>query len=254
MNDMLLPVFSRFAACFVIASLAVSASYAEANENEKDKVLVIKGDADDESHAFIAKALAPTRRDAMFDVTVAEADYLAREPLGEFSTIFLNDVAHLTDGQSEALNAAIEAGTGACLLIGPQAEIEHYNEVLHAGGKGFFPLRLGKPQEMPEGKSGIVAAKHPVLKVFEGDAKAMLDIVLVNRCHVPAADWKPEDVKGVNVIARSAAGQPVALSKSHGDGNVVVFLFVPDRRWANWHFYPAWVVMMHELQTFMTEY
>ena len=163
-------------------------------------------------------------------------------------------VAKLSDAQYNALNKAVQGGAGVCFLLGPRAEVDHYNEVLHADGDGLFPLPLGKPQAMPEEKSGIVAAKHPVLNVFQDDGKAMLDIVLVNRCHVPAADWKPESVKGLNVIARSAAGQPIAASKSHGNGNVVVFLFVPDRTWANWHFYPAWVVMMHELQTFMTEY
>mgnify|MGYP002623223410 CR=1 FL=1 len=238
----------------IAAVLALVASYAHAAEEERAQILVIKGNTEDDSHAFITKALAPRRRSAMFEVTVAEVDYLAKEPLDGFATIFLNDVAKLSDDEHQALDKAVKAGAGACFLLGPRAEVDHFNKVLYADGEGPFPLPLGKPQTMPEGKSGIVAAKHPVLNVFEGDGKAMLDIVLVNRCHVPADGWQPESVKGLNVIARSAAGQPIAVSKSHGDGNVVVFLFVPDRRWANWHFYPAWVVMMHELQTFMTEY
>ena len=235
--------------CFVLLACCI-----QAEENSKPKILVIKADAEDESYAFITKALVPSRRNATFEATVAEVGYLGKEPLEGFATIFLNDVAELSDAQYEALNDAAKAGAGVCFLLGPNANVKHYNKVLHAEGAGLFPLPLGTPRKMPEGKCGIVAARHPVLNVFAGDAQAMLDVVLVNRCHMPAADWKWDKVKGLNVIARSAAGQPIAVSKSHGNGNVVVFLFVPDRTWANWHFYPAWVVMMHELQTFMTEY
>ena len=244
------PIAQILASAFILLVTCV----VQGGEEAKPKILVIKSHADDESYAVITKALVPSRRGAMFEATIAEVDYVAKNPLDGFATIFINDVAEFTEAQHKALSEAVSGGAGVCFLLGPQAKMDHYNRVLYADGKGLFPMPLGKPADMPEGKSGIVAAKHPVLNVFAEDAQAMLDIVLVNRCHTPATGWNPKDVKGLNVIARSAAGQPVAISKSHGNGNVVVFLFVPDRTWANWHFYPAWVVMMHELQTFMTEY
>ena len=245
---------SKCALSLCLVAILSADSFAADEEESKPKILIIKSGAEDESHAFIKLALAPSRRESRFDITVADADYLAQQPLGDFATIFLNDVAELTDGQRQALEKAVTGGAGLCLFLGPKAKVDHYSEKLYAGGKGLLPLPLGKPLDIPEGKTGIVAAKHPALAAFDGEGQAMLNIVLVSKSHTPATDWKPEDVKGLHVIANSAAGHPLAVSKPHGDGNVVVFLFVPDRTWANWHFYPAWVIMMHELQAFMTEY
>ena len=238
----------------VPAAIVLACAASLAADEAKPKILIIKADAEDESHSFIARALVPSRRGGDYDVTVADAEYLATQPLAGFATIFLNDVKQLTDEQHAALKKTTSAGAGLCFLLGEKVDIEHYNKKLYAEGKGLLPLPLGKPTEMPQGRAGISAAKHPVLKVFEGDAEAMLDIVLVNKCHTPADGWNAEDVKSISVIAKSKSGNPIALSKPHGDGNTVVFMFPPDRRWANWHFYPAWVVMMHELQSFMTEY
>ena len=249
-----LHTFIRKFVPLLIAALGCALQFAHADEQTKAKVLIVTNDAEDETHAFIQKALVPNRRDARFEVTVAQADYLAKKPLDGFATIFLNDVARLNEAQQKALQTAVKQGAGLCFFLGPNADVEYYSRVLHAEGKGLFPLPLGKPTQLPEGESGIVAAKHPLLNVFEGDGKAMLDIVLVSRCQSPADSWNAEKAKSLSVIARSKSGNPIAVSKPHGDGNVVAFMFVPNRRWANWHFYPAWVVMMHELQTFLTEY
>lgn len=240
--------------CAVAASLRARADAEEAHEDARPKILIVTNDAEDQSHMFIEKALAPSKRGARFDVKVVQPEFLAKESLDGFATIFLDDVAKLSGEQLKALQKRVDAGAGLCFFVGPNADVAFYNKTLYAGGKGLFPLPLGKPANMPEGKTSIVAEKHPVLNVFAGDAKALLDIVLVTRCHTPAADWKPENDKALSVIARSASGNPIALSRPRGKGNVVVFLFVPDRRWANWHFYPAWVIMLQELQTFMTEY
>jgi len=239
--------------CVALWTAAGFAQRAEADEAEGPQILIVTNDAEDQSHAFIKLALAPKKQPAAFAITVARPAYLAAQPLDDFATIFLNDVAELTDRQHKALQQAVHGGAGLCFFLGDNAQVEHYNDVLYNKGEGIFPLPLGKPAVAPKGKAGIVAAEHPVLDAFEDGGQAMLDIVLVFRSHRPAEGWKADDEEALSVIARSAAGNPIAVSKPQGKGRVAALLFIPDRRWANWHFYPAWVVMLHELQTFLTE-
>ncbi len=228
--------------------------------SQVNNVLIIDGDPSGEEGGYLVDALAADPSVTGFAPRIETPDYLRRRPLDEFQSIFMLNVSQLPPDALEPLQTYVVGGGGLAWFLGDAVNPDFYNDKLYKGGKGIFPVRLGKsPVELPaaEGSSPVPDLKfsnHPMVRVFQGQENPYIDATRVYKYFPVAEDWQRDDQQredGVTTIATLRNRQPLLFVHKYGGGNVVTCLTTCGTSWNNWSLYASYVVMQLELQKFI---
>ncbi|MEE9603186.1 MAG: hypothetical protein V3V75_07770, partial [Thermoguttaceae bacterium] len=181
---------------------------------------------------------------------------LGLNPLDEFQTIILLNVDHLDRTAVEMLESYISSGGGVGIFLGPRSRSNFINEELYRDGKGFFPVPLAGPEELPVDRLQKVAdlevGNHPIFRIFHGKRNNYISTVNIEHYFAVRNDWHPSPASTVKVIANLRNGAPLALENTFGRGRVVTFLTTLGPAWNNWgRNNPSFVVAMLDMQTFL---
>lgn len=186
--------------------------------------------------------------------------------LSNVDCVFLCDVPTFTPSQVARLDAVLKRGGGVVFGLGSRAaaNIDHYNRVLYADGKGLLPGKLGEvvttnsvddpgfrlvgddaafrqPPLAAEfqdanGRAGLTAVpfnKYVRLELPNGRGRRILSFA-------PANAEKPDDRKP----------DPAVVEWTRHRGRVIVYTSTFNRDWNDWPILPTYPVFVGELLRF----
>jgi hypothetical protein len=198
------------------------------------KVLVVDGAPSpvryrDEAY-FVESALAspasPVRP------TLVDAEAFPSQDLSRFDVVFLLNVRN-PGTKSADLARFVDGGGGLFVALGDQVDPEDYAKQL----AGLLPAALHVVKTAPEGRParfGEVDTTHPVLSVFQGEAREGLLGVRTTRWVLAKPAGAARGDRGVRVVASFDDGSPALLEARRGKGRVLLFTSTADRDWTDW--------------------
>ncbi len=253
---------------------------------EKRRVLIVDGDFGQGREVigadFLKLALVP--EDTGFEPLVQSPDFLRKNPLDPFTTIYMVNVGPLERDAVKPLEEYVAEGGGLVWFLGSQLDSAFYTDTLYGvdqvGEKpGLFPVPLKPGRRELQHLAGaqtppdVKFTKHPIFAgLFEGDAYILAPFVnvweyvavdqsrkLVDENGEPALDgdgrpvvWQKDDNQrrdGVTTIATLRNGEPFAFEHGFGEGRIVTFLTTAGPEWNNWtKMPPSYVPTIAETQ------
>ncbi len=220
-------------------------------------VLLVDGDPDAHDAHFLSTALAPGGpvRTGL-SPRIEAPRFLSLHPLDAYRAIYLLNFDRLDRAAIVALEAYLNAGGGVGLFLGERCQSRFINDELYRGGRGFFPLPLGRPADLAVDRlqqaPDLNVADHPIFRIFAGQRNSFLATVTVERYFSVPKPWKPNPDSTTRVIAQLRNGAPLAVERRFGQGRVVAFLTTAAPIWNNWaRNNPSFVIAMQEMQAYL---
>jgi hypothetical protein len=197
-------------------------------------------------------------------VDTISANDLTSVDYDAYDVVALMDVASMavtvsTDGERispalEALEAYVAGGGGLVIYTGERLDLDFYNSLMFRNGHGLSPYRIGPPEGNPnrwdayvrlDGES--IDPTHPVMWVFQGPRRALTNLVRFF-AYTPAEEIDLGEAVGTGeggnaypigpprVLARftDANHSPALVTRSFGDGQVLMIYTTAGRRWTDW--------------------
>ena len=207
-------------------------------------VLIIASDVNGDNAFIVSSALADVATTG--NATLVESvDFLRRNPLSRFRSVFLLNVPDLPPDALAPLKRFVRDGGGLVWFVGDAVKPAFYTEVLHENGGGLFPVPLElAPRDLPHDDSAgapldlIVKEDHPIFEATVASVRSLLADVRVDKW-IPVTDAWPRDDNerrdGVTTIATLRGREPLVLEHQYGRGHVVTFLTSAGPEWTNWH-------------------
>lgn len=225
--------------------------YAVVDVVGESPVLIVDDDPRAVAGRFLQLALAPGGRSRTgLAPRVEPSTFLASHPLEEFSAIYLASLQRLDAAQRDALTAYLAAGGGVGLFVGPDTDAQAATHDLFRGGQGWLPLPLAEVRELAAsdvaGEVDLQPEDPELFRIFAGQRNSFLQSVRIQRYAAPPEGWAPRD-RSTRVLARVRGGQPLAVQRRAGRGQVVAFLTSAAPVWNDWGRNPSFVVTMLEL-------
>lgn len=203
----------------------------------EQRVLLIDGDqrpgVTPPESWFVESALAASPRSGYVIDRLAPKELTKQLDLSPYGVIYLLNVAGVGTGEAELDPGAVPqlerfVGRGGCLVffLGPRTNVVSFNDQLHRGGAGLFPVPL-LPRPDPEGrgtqsfldeppddrdagpKVRFPAQVHPCLP-FDGETADLLSrYIQVSRYFRVDPAWQPP--AGTTTLLRLVNRRPLAL-------------------------------------------
>jgi hypothetical protein len=218
-------------------------------------VLIVDGDTESRDGYFLSSALNPGAVQTGIAPQVESPQFLNRQPLDKFTTIYLANVDRLDPPAVEALEDYVRQGGGLAMFVGELTDGLALTKALYRDGEGLLPAPLGSPTELLvnrlEATPDLEAGSHPIFKVFAGERNSFLGEVAVERYFSVPDNWQPAEDSTVQVMASLRNGAPLAIEHKFGEGRVVLFLTTAGPDWNNWGQNPSFVVTIQELQAWL---
>ncbi|MBW3543539.1 MAG: BatA domain-containing protein [Planctomycetes bacterium] len=221
-------------------------------------VLIVTPDVNGDSAFVVATALAPEFEITGMATLIEDVDYLRRNPLDRFRSIFLLNVPELPPDALVPLREYVAGGGGLVWFLGDAVDPVFYTQNLYEeGGKGLFPVPLGiAPSELPPDESveagpDLVVRNHPVFEKTIGAVNPLLSLVRFEQWIPVREDWPRDDnvrKDGVSTIATLRGRDPLAFEHSYGKGRVITFLSSAGPEWNDWHTNRSFLLIVQELQ------
>lgn len=216
-------------------------------------VLMISGNVADGAAQFLADALAPAKGLTGFAPVIETPEYLRRQPLDKFASIFMVNVPDLPADGLRLLQEYVQNGGGLCWYMGELVKPGFYQEKLFADGKGIFPVKLGAIGELKVDESNstpdLVLSNHPLFRFFQGEENPFVADVAVKRYFSVQDETKlPTQTQ---VIGRLRNQAPLFIEKAYGRGKVLACLTTAGDAWTNWPQNPSYVLTQLELQKYL---
>ncbi len=213
-------------------------------------VLLIQGDATSSDVTALQDALAPAPGLTGFAPSVENVEFLRRQPLDRFQSLFLVNVPELPADVVRLLEQYVENGGGLVWFLGDQTRPAFVNKSLYrADATGLFPLPLGATAELIRDETNpaadIVFGAHPAFRIFQGEENPFVETVAIRKYFTPLEDWEP--ASGVQVVARLRNKSPLFLEHRVGQGVVFTCLSGSGGDWTNWPQNPSFVPLVLEL-------
>jgi len=221
-------------------------------------VLLIDGNPQARDARFLSLAASPggSVRTGL-NPQVETPRFLTLKPLDSYGAIMLANIEYLDKSAVNALERYAAAGGGVAFFLGEASQIKFFNEELYREGKGLFPLPLKGPAELPidrlETAPDVQVDKHFIFRIFAEHRNPFLQSVVVQRYFAAPEDWQPSAESTVRVIARLRNGAPLAVEQTYGKGRVVAFLTTAAPTWNNWARNPSFVVLLQDLQAYLSQ-
>ena len=95
----------------------------------------------------------------------------------------------------ESLEKFVRDGGGLGIFLGPQCQVNWYNQDFYRGGAVAFPVPLAGATQLLVDRldkaPDLEATNHPIFRVFMGEPARFLSAVTVERFFAVPPDWKP---------------------------------------------------------------
>lgn len=210
----------------------------------KNSVLIIDGDPAGEEAFYVAASIAPDTTTTGYAPLVENVDYLRRQPLHPFQSIYLLNVPELAADAIEPLKDFVRSGGGLVWFMGDLVKPAFYNDKLYEEGKGLFPVPLAASRrdlppkdDLNPGADLLFQADHPIFEKTFATENPFSDLVMVTT-YLPAAESfeRDDNVRkdGVRTIGTLRNKQPVFFEHRYGKGQVVTCLTSAAKGWTNW--------------------
>jgi len=224
--------------------------------------LIVDGDSStdvSESESFyLQRALNPPGSiGSGIQVDVVSDSEFEFRSLAPYEVVFFCNVYRLSATRVASLRTWIEGGGGLVVFPSAQADEQFYNELLFAGGEGLLPRRLvgivGGEDRQRFGGVSIAQVDHPAVRIFQGEAAALLDFPKIFRW------WQLDEPRDVDnsgtVVLRltDAERTPAFVERAVGKGRVAQFCFGADADWTDWPHQPSYVILLQELTRFLAQ-
>ena len=148
-------------------------------------------------------------------------------------------------------------GGGVAFFLGERCDVKFFNDVLYRDGKGLFPAPLERQAELEvdrlEPAPDLEADEHFIFNRFTGKRNSYLQTVAVQRYFAVPKGWRPPAKAAVRVAAHLRNGAPLVVEHSFGKGRVMAFLTTAAPTWNNWAGNPGFVVVMQDLEAYLTQ-
>jgi len=224
-----------------------------------DPVLIVDGVDGGPDGEFLLTVFNPGGRvKTGIEPTLERTSWLNNNPLDRFSTIYLTNIERLDPPAIESLEKFVKQGGGITFFLGESSRADFFNSQLYRDGQGLFPLPLLAPTQLlvdrldKSADIEIVAAQHPIFRVFSGERNTFLSAVTIERFFAAPKSWQPSAEPSTEVLARLRNGSPLAVERRFGAGRVVAITTSAAPTWNNWGRNPSFVVAMLELQSHLT--
>lgn len=234
--------------------------YLALDVSQINKVLIVDGDPLSDEGLFLADALAPGPGTTGYEPEVESLEFLRRNSLEPYQSVFLLNIPELPADSLQALEQYVADGGGLAWFLGESAKSAFYNEKLYRESGGIFPVRLAAaPRDVSSSRDNLSGPKvkfldHPIFQIFLGRDNLWVELLDVYRFFPVAGDWEWDDQKrkdAVKTIATLQDGQPLVLTHEFGSGQVVTCLTSCGPVWNNFARIPSFVVFQLELQKFI---
>src|SRR5690606_28013509 len=103
-----------------------------------------------------------------------------------------------------------------------------------------------------EKAADLDVADHPLFRIFAGERNPFLNDVNIQRYFTLPDSWRPPADSTVEILARLRNNAPLVVEQTFGDGRVVAFLTTAAPAWNNWAANPSFVVVVQELQAYLS--
>ena len=226
----------------------------ESNES----VLVLDGDPAGKSAYYLEAIFQPgTRTRTGVAPSIQPLNYLrdvALEELFRYRAVYLLDPPSLDDRSQANLQAYLAQGGGVATFVGEQFNGPFLTRAYEAG---WFPAPLDRLEAIPATADATAGSLElndsPVFRALSGQRNPFASSIRVQRFARAAANWQPDSDSGIQTIARLHNGAPLVVERRVGAGRSVAFLtsLAPD--WNNWAMEPSFVVVVLQLQAYLSE-
>ncbi|MCA9213426.1 MAG: BatA domain-containing protein [Planctomycetales bacterium] len=179
---------------------------------------------------------------------------ISTDELQQFEVVYLLRPDKLSAQATENLNAYVNGGGGLAIFLGPEVDLNFFND-WYAEGSGLFPVELTGIDELPQSPDGapdVLFADHPIFSVLHGQRNPFARNLRVSQHVKPKATWRPAAESSVRVVASLRDGSPLVIEKHAGAGRLLLFLTTADTEWNNWAREPSFVVMMLQLHGYLS--
>ena len=205
------------------------------NVPEERRLLVVRGDGEDDS--FVSLALSPqlTRGRVAFQVESINEDALVMQRLGGFDAVILVGIRTLSSGEVAALSKYIEEGGGVLFFPGEAGQAPDYNAFFAAVGGGLFSGFSGSTSSrQPVASFDRVDLEHPLFEgVFDQQRGFGEQISVENPSLFYTMNYTPGTATEQTLVHLSN-GFPFLQEVRHGRGAILLFAVAPDARWSDW--------------------
>ncbi len=221
-------------------------------------VLLVDGDPDALDGRYLSWALAPgSPVKTGLRPQIETPRFLSQKPLGGFAVINLLNVDRLDSSAVEALEKYVAAGGGLTFFLGERSQAKYFNDVLYRDGKGLFPVPLARQAELVvdrlEPAPDVQVGDHFIFRIFTTKRNTFLQTVTIERYFAVPEGWRPPADSTVRVAAHLRNGAPLMVERRFGKGRVAAFLTTAAPTWNNWARNPSFVVVLQDLQAYLSE-
>lgn len=221
-------------------------------------VLLIDDDARARDARYLNFALAPGESVRTgIRPQIESPRFLSVKPLDDYKVVILTNVERLEASAIAALEKYVAAGGGLAFFLGDRCDVKFFNDFLYKNGKGLLPAPLGRPAELLvdrlEPAPDIQINPHFIFRVFASKRNSFLQTVSVQRYFSAPEGWHPPADSTVRVAATLRNGSPLVVERGFGKGRVMAFLTTASPSWNNWALNPSFVVVMQDLQAYLSE-
>ena len=224
-------------------------------------VLIIDGAPLEDEAFYVSQALAPEKGATGFEPLVSTVDYLRKNPLGRFQSIYLLNVPSLPPDAVEPLKQYVQNGGGVAWFLGDAVNPAFYNDKLYKGADGLFPVPLSMARRELESADettpgpDLQFASHPVFeRTFAGQENPFIESVHIHSYLPVADDWNRDDnvrTDGVRTIAVLRNKQPLVFDRQYGQGRIIAFLTSAGPSWNDWARNPSFVTAQLDLELYL---
>ena len=212
---------------------------------------------------FLRRALAPPGdlRSGIVARIVNTSEFETLE-LDPFQVIFLANVDQLSDARRTALEQWVKRGGGLVMALGDQLiDVGWFNAQMYRGGEGLSPVELqsiqGNENRRQWSMLDVVAKKHDVVSIYEGENNPFLDGVKVFRwwqCQLPEGARRHDQSTTLLARLTDANHSPLIIEQKLGKGRVMLLTTALDQDWSTWpqEIHSYWL-FMHFLTKYMAQ-
>jgi hypothetical protein len=226
---------------------------------ESLRVLLVDGDSKTEAFQaetdYLNVALNPQSGSPglppVIRTEVASESQVARRDLSPYDVVVLCNVAQVTDGEVNALDAYLKQGGGLVVFGGDQVMAENYNRLLHKDGKGILPAAILGSMGDATKKSGSfefnpLGFQHPIVAPFSGaDANVILGLTGTRTWQYLKLKLPTETQAKVALAYNS--GDPAVIEMPKDRGKVIQVATTADAGWSTWPLHPSYPPVMEQI-------
>lgn len=158
----------------------------------------------------------------------------------------LANVAAFSAEQVSKLEHLVQEGMGLIVFLGDQVDVDLYNDLLYAEGRGLLPASLEAVIDTEVNGLALEAEEAGPLAGLAQLHPAQLERIRIRRYYEVRIADRP--APGTRVLARwnNEEGSPACLYRPFGRGQVLLWTLPADRAWSDWPTEPSYVLCMLE--------